>query len=146
MVKRDAPVPSATFVNNFWHSVFSIVGVYINNLQIYTSNGLYTHSSYNSNNCKGAITKYTGIFDCERYDLEKCPEILDALLTGHFTGEWKCLVDPMASSSMVNWLPIFSPNLKCFIQLWELPQIRGTRSLLISDKTNVSVGILECSL
>ena len=37
------------------HSIFSNVEVYINNQQIYNSNGLNAHKSYISNNFKGAI-------------------------------------------------------------------------------------------
>ena len=32
-----------TYVNNILNSIFSIVEVYINNQQIYNSNGLYAH-------------------------------------------------------------------------------------------------------
>ena len=35
-----------TYVNSILHSVFSNVEVYINNQQIYNSNGLYAHKSY----------------------------------------------------------------------------------------------------
>ena len=37
-------------VNNIMHSIFSNVEVYINNQQIYNSNGLYAHKSYISDN------------------------------------------------------------------------------------------------
>ena len=45
-----------TYVNNILHSIFSNVEVYINNQQIYKSNGLYAHKSYISNNFKAAIS------------------------------------------------------------------------------------------
>ena len=35
-----------TYVNNTMHSIFSNVKVYINNQQIYISNGLYAHKTY----------------------------------------------------------------------------------------------------
>ena len=44
--EEDAPVPLVTPVNNILHSIFSNVEVYINNQQIYNSNGLYAHKSY----------------------------------------------------------------------------------------------------
>ena len=54
---EEAPVPLVTHVNNILHSIFSNVEVYINNQQIYNSNGLYAHKSYISNNFKGAISE-----------------------------------------------------------------------------------------
>ena len=48
--EEDAPVPLVTHVNNILHSIFSNVEVYINNQQIYNSNGLYAHKAYISNN------------------------------------------------------------------------------------------------
>ena len=47
-------VARVTYVNNIMHSIFSNVEVYINNQQIYNSNGLYAHTSYISNNFKAA--------------------------------------------------------------------------------------------
>ena len=55
------PVLLVTQVNNIMHSIFSNVEVYINNQQIYNSNGLYAHTSYISNNFKGAISEYQGV-------------------------------------------------------------------------------------
>ena len=43
--EEDDPVPLVTHVNNIFHSIFSHVEVYINNQQIYNSNGLYAHKS-----------------------------------------------------------------------------------------------------
>ena len=54
----DAPVPLITHVHNILHSFFSNVEMYINNQQIYNSNGLYAHKSYFSSNFKGAISEY----------------------------------------------------------------------------------------
>ena len=43
MVEEDAPTPLVTHVNNFLHSIFTNVEVYINIQQIYHSIGLYAH-------------------------------------------------------------------------------------------------------
>ena len=43
--EEEAPVPLVTHVNNILDSIFSNVEVYINNQQIYNSNGLYAHKS-----------------------------------------------------------------------------------------------------
>ena len=66
--EKDAPVPLVTHVNNISYSIFSNVEVYINNQQIYKSNGLYAHKSYISNNFKGATSEYKGNLHCEGYD------------------------------------------------------------------------------
>ena len=67
-------VPLLTYVNNITNSIFSNVEVYINNQQIYNSNGLYAHKSYISNNFKGAISEYKGVSHCEGYDFEENPD------------------------------------------------------------------------
>ena len=78
-VEEDAPVPLVTHVNNILHSIFSNVEVYINNQQIYNSNGFYVLKSCNSNNFKLAISEYKGVLNCEGYDYEELPhEIMEA--------------------------------------------------------------------
>ena len=67
----DEEVARVTYVNNIMHSIFSNVEVYINNQQIYNSNGLYAHKSYISNNFKTAISVYKGVLHCEGYDYEQ---------------------------------------------------------------------------
>ena len=71
---EEEEVARVTYVNNIMQSFFSNVEVYINNQQIYNSNGLYAHKSYISNNFKGAITEYNGVLHCEGYDYEQDPE------------------------------------------------------------------------
>ena len=70
----EEEVARVTHVNNIMHSIFSNVEVYINNQQIYNSNGLYAHKSYISNNFKAAISEYKGALHCEGYDYEQDPE------------------------------------------------------------------------
>ena len=65
---EEEPVPLVTHVNNVLQSFFSNVEVYINNQQIYNSNGLYAHKSYISNNFKGAISENKGVLHCKGYD------------------------------------------------------------------------------
>ena len=92
----EKPVPLVTHVNNILHSIFSNVEVYINNQQIYNSNGLYAHKSYISNNFKGAISEYKGVLHCARYDYEELPEeIMEAPLSEpFFTRRMKMLIRP----------------------------------------------------
>ena len=66
------------------HSIFSNVEVYINNQQIYNSNGLYAHKSYISNNLKAAISEYKGVLHCEGYDYEQGPEDISNPYLIHF--------------------------------------------------------------
>ena len=72
--EEQEEVARVTFVNNIVHSIFSNVEVYINNQQIYNSNGLYAHKSYISNNFKAAISEYKGVLLCEGYDYEQDTE------------------------------------------------------------------------
>ena len=84
--EEDAPVPLVNHVNNILHSIFSNVEVYINNQQIYNSNGLYAHKSHISNNFKGVISEYKGVLHCEGYDYEDFPyEIMEAPLSEPFS-------------------------------------------------------------
>ena len=66
------------------HSIFSNVEVYINNQQIYNSNGLYAHNSYISNNFKAAISEYKGGLHCEVDDYEQDPEDFSSPLPDPF--------------------------------------------------------------
>ena len=65
---EEEEVARITYVNNIMHSICSNVEVYINNQQIYNSNGLYAHRSYISNNFKAAISEYKGALHCEGYE------------------------------------------------------------------------------
>ena len=71
---EEEELDRVTYVNNIMHSIFSNVEVYINNQQIYNSNGLYAHKSYISNNFKAAISEYKGVLHCEGYDYGHDPE------------------------------------------------------------------------
>ena len=62
---EEEPAPLVNDVNNILHSILSDVEEYINNQQIYNSNGLYAHKFYISNNFKGAISEYKGVLHCE---------------------------------------------------------------------------------
>ena len=94
--EEEAPVHLATHVKNILHSFFSDVEVYINNQQIYNSNGLYAHKSYISNNFKRAISEYKGVLHCKRYDYQEfSDEIMEAPLPEpFFTTRMKMLSRP----------------------------------------------------
>ena len=64
---EDEEVARVTYVYNIMHSIYSNVELYINNQQIYNSNGLYAHIS---NKFKAAISEDKGVLHCEGYDYE----------------------------------------------------------------------------
>ena len=92
---EEEEVARVTYVNNIMHSIFSNGEVYINNQQIYNSNGVYAHKSHMSNNFKGATTEYKGVLHCEGYDFEQDPEdISNPLPDPFFTRRMKLLSRP----------------------------------------------------
>ena len=64
---EENEVARVTYVNNITHSIVLNIEVYINNQQIYNSNGLYAHKSYISNNLKAAISEYKGFLHCDKF-------------------------------------------------------------------------------
>ena len=89
---KEEDVARVTYVNKIMNSMFSNVEVYINNQQIYNSNGLYAHKSYISNKFKAAISECKGVLPCEGYDYEHDPEdITNPLPHPFFTRRMKLL-------------------------------------------------------
>ena len=132
------------------HSMFSNVEVYIMNKQIYTSNGLYAHKSYISNNFKAAISEYGGVLHCEGFDYEQDPEdIVNHLPDPFSTRRMKLLSRPDGFMLFGNLgIDFFStsellhPNMKNRLRL-----IRARPNFyMISDNHNVSLGFVDCSL
>ena len=130
-------------------SMFSIVEVYLNNQQIYNSNGLYAHNSYNSNNFKAAISEYKGVLHCEGYDYEQDPEdISNTLSDPFFTRRMKMLSRPPGfmlygklGIDFSSTSELLYPNMKI-----RLPQNRARPNFyMISDNPNVSLVIVDCS-
>ena len=148
---EEEAVPLVTHVNNILHSIFSNVEVYINNQEIYNSNGLYAHKSNISNNFKGAISEYKGVLHCEGYDYEEFPdEILESPLSEpFFTRRRKMLSRPdgfmlygKLGVDFFSTSELLYPNMKVRLRL-----IRARPNFyVISDNSNVSLGIVDCSL
>ena len=148
---EEEPVSVVTHVKNMLHSIFSNVEVYINNQQIYNSNGLYAHKSYISNNFKGAISENKGVLHCKRYDYEDFPdEIMEAPLSEpFFTRRLKMLSRPdgfmMYGKLGVDFFSISEllyPKVKVRLRL----NRARPNFYMISDNPNVSLGIVDCSL
>ena len=124
--------------------------MYINNQQIYNSNGLYAHKSYISNNFKAAISEYKGVLHCEGYDYEQDPEdISNPLPDPFFTRRMKLLSRPdgfmLYGKLRIDFFStseLLYPNMKNRLRL-----IRARpKFYMISDNLNVSLGIVDCSL
>ena len=95
--------------------------VYINNQQIYNSNGLNAHKSFFSTNSREPFlnTREVCTATCTTKKMFLM-EIMKRLCLNLFSQrEWKCLADPMASCFMVIWGLTFSPLLNCYIQIWK---------------------------
>ena len=147
---EEAPV-LIFHLKNILHSIFSNVEVYINNLQIYSSNGLYAHKYYISNNFKGAISEHKGVLHCEGYDIDEFPdEFMEAPLSEpFFTRRMKMLSRPdgfmlygKLGVDFFSTSELFHPNMKIRLRL-----IRARPNFyMISDNPNVSLGIVDCSL
>ena len=148
--EEQEEVARVTYVNNIMHSIFSNVEVYINNQQIYISNGIYAHKSYISNNYKAAISEYKGVLHCEGYDYEQDPQdISNPLPDPFFTRRMKLLSRPdgfmLYSKLRIDFFStseLLYPNMKIRLRLI------GARPnfYMISDNPNVSLGIVDCSL
>ena len=148
--EEQEKVARVTYVNNIMHSIFSNVEVYINNQQIYNSNGLYAHKSYISNNFKAAISEYKGVLHCEGYDYEQDPEdIANPLPDPFFTRRMKLLSRPdgfmlygKLGIDFFSTSELLYPNMEIRLRL-----IRARPNFyMISDNPNVSLGIVGCSL
>ena len=145
-IEEDEGVPHNTHVNNFLHSIFSNAELYINNHQIHISNGLCAHKSHISNNFKSTLTDYKGVLQCERYDYEEDPENL--LGSPFFTRRMKLYTRPVGfmlygklGIDFLTTSEIHYPNMKVRIRL-----IRARPNFyMISENSNVSLGIVHCS-
>ena len=132
------------------HSIFSNVEVYINNQQIYNSNGLYIHKSFISNNFKAAISEYKGVLHCEGYNYEQDAEDISNPLPGpFFTRRLKLLSRPdgfmLYGKLVIDFFSTFEllyPNMKIRLRLIGA----GPIIYMISDNPNVSLGTVDCSL
>ena len=62
-----------THVNNILHSFFFNCDVYLNNQQVYNSNGLYGRKALISNEFNASTRNNAGILACHEYGFEKKP-------------------------------------------------------------------------
>ena len=124
--------------------------VYINNQQVYNSNGLFALKSYISNNSNGAICEYKRVLHCKGYDYEKIPdEIVEAPSSEPFYRRRMKLLSRPDGFMVYGKLGVYLfstselsyPNMKIRLRI-----IRATPNFYkISDNPNSSLGIVDCS-
>ena len=144
---EDERVPHITHVNSILHSIYSNAELYINNHQIYNSNGLHAHKCHVSNNLKSTLSDYKGVLHCEGYDYEEDPE---NLVEGpFFTRRMKFYSRPdgfmLYGKLGIDFLTtseLLRPNMKVRIRLFRA----RPNFYMISENPNVSLGIVDCSL
>ena len=73
MTSTDDDLQYLTHVNNLLHSLFSNCEVYLNNQQVYNSNGLYGHKALISNEFNASTKNNEGILARHGYEFEKDP-------------------------------------------------------------------------
>ena len=140
-------MPHITHVNNILHSVFSNAELYINNHQIYNSNGLYAHKSHISDKVKSLLSDYKRALHCEGYDYEEDPE---HLLEGpFFTRSMKLYSRPdgfmLYGKLRIDFLitsGILYPIMKVRTRL--VPA--RPNFYMMGENPNVSSGFVDCSL
>ena len=66
-----------THVNSLLHSLFSNCELYLNNQQVYNSNGLYGHKALISNETNASTRNNEGFLVCHGYEFEKEPSDFD---------------------------------------------------------------------
>ena len=110
-------MPHITHVNNILHSIFSNAYLYINNHQIYNSNGLYAHKSHISNNLKSTLSDYKVVLHFKGMTMEKVQRIATKL---HFPlEEWNCTVDLRVLCCTVSLASTFLQLRNYYIQIWK---------------------------
>ena len=135
-----------THVNNILHSLFSNCEVYLNNQQVYNSNGLYGHNALISNEFNASTRKNEGILACHGYEFEKEPSDYEKspfidreeelLLKNGSTYYGKLAIDLFQCEKLL------LPNTKVRLKL-----IRARPTFyMISCNPLVSPKVLDCSL
>ena len=142
----DEDLLSLTHVNNILNSLFSNCEVYLNNQQVYNSNGLYGHKALISNEFNASTRNNEGILACHGYEFEKEPSdyekspLIDRgeelLLKKGSTYYGKLAIDLFQCEKLL------LPNTKVRLKL-----IRARPNFyMISYNPHVSLKVLDCSL
>ena len=135
-----------THVKNLLHSLVSNCEVYLNNQQVYNSNGLYGHKALISNKFNTSTRNNEGILVCHGYEFEKEPSDFEKspfidreeelLLKNGTTYYGKLAIDLFQCEKLL------LPNTKVRLKL-----IRARPNFyMISYNPHVSLKVLDCSL
>ena len=146
MTFTDDDLQYLTHVNNLLHSLFSNCEVYLNNQQVYNSNGLYGHKALISNEFNASTMNNEGILACHGYEFEKDPSDYEKspfidreeelLLKDGVTLYGKLAIDLFQCEKLL------LPNTKIRLKL-----IRARPNFyMISYNPHVSLRVLDCSL
>ena len=135
-----------THVNNLLHSLFSNCKVYLNNQQVYNSNGLYGHKALISNEFNASTRNNEAILACHAYEFEKEPSDFEKspfidreeeLLLKNGTNYYgKLAIDLFQCEKLL------LPNTKVRLKLI----CARPNFYMISYNPHVSLKVLECSL
>ena len=135
-----------THVNNILHSLFSNCEVYLNNQQVYNSNGLYGHKALISNEFNASTRNNDGILACHGYEFEKQPSDYEKspfidreeelLLKNGSTYYGKLAIDLFQCEKLL------LPNTKVRLKLI----CARPNYYMISYNPHVSLKVLDCSL
>ena len=146
MTFTDDDLQYLTHVINLLHSLFSNCEVYLNNQQVYNSDGLYGHKALVSNELNASTMNNEGILACHEYEFERYPSDYEKspfidreeeiLLKDWVTLYGKLAIDLFQCEK------ILLPNTKIRLKL-----IRARPSFyMISYNPYVSLRVLDCSL
>ena len=141
----DGDLYYLTHVSDLLHSLFSNCEVYLNNQQVYNSNGLYGHRALISNKFNASTRNNEGILACHGYECEKEPSNFDKspfidreeelLLKNGTTHYGKLAIDLFQCEKFL------LPNTKVRLKL-----IRARPNFyMISYNSHVSLKVLDCS-
>ena len=149
--EKEVPVSLVTHVNIFLHSFFSNVDVYINKQQIYNSNGLYAHQSYNFNKIKGANSEYKRVSHCEGYDIEEIPdEFMESPSSEPFSTRRIKMLSRPDGFIMYGKLRVDLSTISEMLYPTNKNSLRLTGArptfYMISDNPNVSLANVGCSI
>ena len=125
--------------------------MYINNQQIYSSNGLNAHKSHISNNFNGAIFEYQGLLHFEGYAYEEFSDkVMKALLSETFSTRTMKMLSRPDGFMLYGKLGVesFSNSEMLYPKLMVGLRLLRVRPnfYMSSDESILTVAIADCSL
>ena len=110
-------VPHFTLVNNILHSIFSNAELYINNHEIYNSNGFLLTNLTFLTISKVHCQRTTESCIVKGMTMKKIQRIYSKV---HFSQvEWNCTVDLTVPCCTASWVSIFIQLRNYYIQIWK---------------------------